>query len=263
MPLPMLKDRIKKFYFSRRVLWDMSISQFKAKYAGSKLGIWWAVVTPLILAASINFVFTSAFKINIPNYALFVLAGIIPWLFFNNALSETTNSFIAKSNILKQGIFPREFIPISSVIANLLNFLVGLAFLVPLFIISNPRVALVLPWLIVVIALHLIFITGLGLLFSCANVFFRDLSHLLSAIFMIWFWITPVFYSLDMLGPYFRWICLVNPVTYFVISYQRVLSEAKLPAGITLLTALLISLFFLIAGYAFFIKKEASLLKKI
>lgn len=258
-----MKDRIKKIYFHRFSLWDMSISQFKAKYAGSKLGIWWAVVTPLILAASINFVFTTAFKINIPNYAFFVLAGILPWLFFNNALSETTTSFIAKSNLLKQGIFPREFIPIACVIANLLNFLVGLAFLVPLFVIVNPAVTAVLPWLIMVTALYFIFIAGLGMIFSCANVFFRDLSHLLSAVFMIWFWVTPVFYSLDMLGEDFRWVCLINPVSYFVISYQGVLSQAKSPSGITWLAAFLISFFFLVFGYAFFIKKEASLLKRI
>jgi lipopolysaccharide transport system permease protein len=259
----MLKAVIKKFYFNRLSLWDMTVSQFRAKYAGSKLGLWWAVITPLILAASINFVFSLAFKINIPNYALFVLAGILPWLFFNNALTEATNSFVAKSSILKQGIFPREFIPVSCILANLLNFLVGLVFLLPLFVITKPRVILALPWLAAVIFLYFIFITGIGIFFSCLNVFFRDLAHLLSAIFMIWFWITPVFYSLEMLKYPFRWVCLVNPITYFVIAYQQVLSFAQRPSWQTLLIIFLISLSFLIFGYTFFIKKEASLLKRI
>ncbi|MDD5155017.1 MAG: ABC transporter permease [Candidatus Omnitrophica bacterium] len=259
----MLKAAIKKFYFNRFSLWDMAVSQFKAKYAGSRLGIWWAVVTPVILAASINFVFSLAFKINIPRYALFVLSGILPWLFFNNALMEATNSFSAKSSILKQGMFPREFIPVSSVLANLLNFLVGLIFLLPLFIILKPAVVLVLPWLIIVISLYFIFISGLGLLLSCANVFFRDLAHLLSAVFMIWFWITPVFYSLEMLRYPFRWVCLLNPITYFVVAYQQVLFSAQAPSRQTFLVISLIAIFSLILGYVFFIKKEASLLKRI
>ncbi len=78
----MFKERIKDIYRYRHTLWDMASSQFKAKYAGSKLGIWWAVVTPLILAVCINLIFTAAFRVDIPNYTLFVLAGIIPWLFF-------------------------------------------------------------------------------------------------------------------------------------------------------------------------------------
>jgi ABC-type polysaccharide/polyol phosphate export permease len=80
---------------------------------------------------------------------------------------------------------------------------------------------------------------------------------------MIWFWVTPVFYSLDMLPFPFRWVCLINPVTHFVISYQRVLFDAHAPAASTLLISFLISLSLLIISYAFFLKKEPSLLKKI
>ncbi|MCK5492888.1 MAG: hypothetical protein KAJ14_07245, partial [Candidatus Omnitrophica bacterium] len=72
----MFKDRIKKIYLYRHVLISMSISQFKAKYAGSKLGIWWAVIIPLLLAGSINLVFTRAFNVNVKHYTLFVLSGI-------------------------------------------------------------------------------------------------------------------------------------------------------------------------------------------
>lgn len=259
----MLKERIKKIYFFRRTLWDIAISQLKAKYAGSKLGIWWAVVTPLILAVSINFVFNVVFKIEIKNYTLFVLAGIIPWFFSMNALTEAANSFITNSSILKQGAFPREFIPVSSILANLLNFLIGLVFLLPLFIILDFRITGLLPLLLSVIILNFIFIIGLGVLFSCVNVFFRDLTHFMSIGFMVWFWITPVFYSLDMIPFPFRWICLFNPMTHYIILYQNVLFHAKAPSLISLLTAFLISLISIFIGYSIFLKKEPSLLKRI
>ena len=247
----------------RHTLWDMAVSQFKAKYAGSRLGIWWAVFTPLILAISINFVFMAAFKIDIPGYTLFVLSGILPWFFFNGALIEATNSFVANAPILKQGVFPREFIPIASVLGNLLNFLIGLVFLMPLFLIYNPKTVLFLPLLFAIVALHCVFVVGLGILFSCVNVFFRDTGHFLTSVFMVWFWITPIFYSLDMLPSHFKWICLINPVTYFVVLYQRILFNAQFPDIGYLLMSFLIALFSLAIGYGLFIKKEASLLKKI
>ncbi len=241
----------------------MALKQLKAKYAGSILGIWWSVITPLILAVSINFIFTKVFKIDIPNYTLFVLAGIIPWFFFSNALTEVTNSFIINSSILKQSIFPREFIPVSSVLANLLNFLIGLIFLLPLFIISNFKIIGLLLFLFPVVILHFLFIVGLGFSFSIVNVFFRDLSYFLSVAFMVWFWITPVFYSLDMLAFPFRWICLFNPMSYYVILNQSILFEAKAPSLSTVLIAFLISVLSFFVGYIIFVRKEPILLKRI
>ncbi|MCX6750321.1 MAG: ABC transporter permease [Candidatus Pacearchaeota archaeon] len=259
----MLKERIKKIYFYRHILWDMAITQLKAKYAASKLGIWWAVVTPLMLAVSINFVFTVVFKIEIKNYTLFVLAGMIPWFFSVSALTEAADSFIINSSILKQSISPREFIPMSSILANLLNFLIGLVFLLPLFIILNFRVIGLLPFLFLIIILNFIFIIGLGTLFSCVNVFFRDLTHFMSIGFMVWFWITPVFYSLDMIPFSFRLICLFNPMTHYVILYQDVLFRLTVPSLASLLIVFLISLISIFIGYFVFLKKEPSLLKRI
>lgn len=259
----MFKQRIKKIFFYRRVLWEMTVKQLKLKYSGSRLGIWWAVITPLILAVSINFIFTKTFKINIPNYTLFVLSGIIPWLFFSNTLSEATNSFIANASTLRQAILPREFIPISCVLANFLNFFIGFLILFPLFIILNFKVIMVLGFLAFVLIFHLIFIMGLSLLFSCLNVFSRDVSHLLSIGLMIWFWITPIFYSIEMVPFPYRWICLLNPASYYVILYRRILFQAEIPLFSVLSLSLLISLISLFMGYYVFLKKEAELLKRI
>lgn len=261
--LKMLRERIKKIYFCRHILWDMAVKQLKAKYAGSKLGIWWAVITPLILAVSINFVFNIVFKIEIPNYTLFVLAGIIPWFFSINALTEAANSFVINSSILKQSAFPREFVPISSILANLLNFLIGLVFLLPLFIILNFKVTLLLPFLFLIIIFNLIFIIGLGLLFSCVNVFFRDLTHFMSIGFMVWFWITPIFYSLDMIPFPFRWICILNPMTHYIVLYQDVLFRIAVPSLASLLIPFFVSLISILIGFLLFLKKEPVLLKKI
>lgn len=241
----------------------MAIKQVKTRYSGSKLGIWWAIITPLILAVSINFIFTKIFKINIPNYTLFVLSGIIPWIFFSNTLSEVTNSFIANTSVLKQGIFPREFIPLSVVLANFLNFFIGFIIILPIFIILNLKVITVLLFLIFPLTFHFIFIIGLSLMFSCWNVFSKDVSHLLSISLLIWFWITPVFYSLEMVPFPYRWICLLNPMSYYVTLYRQILFKAEIPQVSVLSISFLISLISFFIGYSIFLREEAELLKRI
>jgi ABC-type polysaccharide/polyol phosphate export permease len=259
----MLKTRIKKIYSCRRILWDMTVKQLKVKYAGSRLGIWWAIVTPLLLAASINFVFNKVFKIEIPNYTFFVLAGLIPWFFFAGSLGEAAGGFIVHSAVVRQAVFPREFIAASSVSANLLNFLIGLVFLLPLFVILNPGVLALLPFLILAVVLNFIFVLGLGLLFSCVNVFFRDLEHFLAIGFMIWFWVTPIFYPLKDLSFPFRWVCILNPMTYYVLLYQDILFCGQAPSLLKIFAATSVSLLSFILGYGIFLKKEPALLKRI
>ncbi|MFA5362816.1 MAG: ABC transporter permease [Candidatus Omnitrophota bacterium] len=259
----MIKERVKKLYSSRRILLDISLRQFKAKYAGSRLGVWWALVTPLLLAASINVVFKGALKITIPHYTFFVLAGILPWFFFSNALLESTNSFQVNASVLRQSVLPREFIPAAAVLANLFNYLLGLVCLLPFFIILHPAKSWFFPYLIPVILLHFIFVLGLGLFFSSLSVFFRDLAHFLNIFFMVWFWMTPVFYKMDMIPFPYRWMMLFNPVSYYTEAYQRILVEGNMPSGFTLLVLLLTAAVSFLGGYSFFLKNENELLKRI
>jgi ABC-2 type transport system permease protein len=258
----MLK-RLNNIFHCRQILYDMAVNQLKAKYSGSRLGIWWAVIIPLLLALSINFVFEVISKITVPNYTIFVLSGILPWLFFTAALSETTNSFVASAAILKQSRCPHEFIPVSIILANLLNFFIGFIFLLPLFIIISPKVLFILPCLLPVILLEVIFVMGLGVAFSTLNVFFRDLSHFLSIGFTVWFWITPIFYSLEMVDFPYRWICLMNPMTLFVSAYQKILFEARAPGISVFFILFALAAISVMVGYLFFIKKEPELLKRI
>ena len=258
-----INDRFKGLYRHRRLISDMVRGQIKSKYAGSRLGIWWAVITPVLLAVCINIIFTKAFRVKTPNYAFFVLSGIRPWFFFATALTEAANSFIVGSNILKQGVFPKEIVPISSVLGNLVNFIIGLAFLLPVFAVVNIKVAALLPVLALIIILQFVFITGLGLFLSCLNVFMRDVVHFLSIGLMIWFWITPIFYSADMLGYPYRYLCVFNPMTYYIASYKDILFRAELPSLFNVVLSFLISTVSFFAGYIFFVRKEPSLLKRI
>ncbi|MBD3263491.1 MAG: hypothetical protein GF375_00125 [Candidatus Omnitrophica bacterium] len=250
-------------FIQRQVLWHMTIKEWKAKYVNSFLGIWWASITPILVMLAISFVFTKVINIDIDNFPVFSLAGIIPWFFFSTSLSEVTVSFVSKSNLFKQFNFPYEFIPVSVILSNFLNFILGFLFLVLIFYFSNPQVLYVILWLPVIIFAHLIFTVGIGLLFACINIFFRDLSHLLGVLLLFWFWMTPIFYSLEMVPASYRWICLVNPMTIYVELYRDVLFRAVIPSAAHLLLAFSLSLFSLFAGYLIFNKVEHHIVKRI
>jgi len=254
---------LRKIYSCRRLLWDLAVKQLKSRYSGARLGLWWALITPVILALCINFVFISVFKINMANYTFFVLAGILAWFFSVNTLSESAESFLVNAQVLKQNLFPREFIPLSVVLTQLFNFLIGLALLLPFFIRFNPGSLKLLHMLILLVVLHSFFLAGAAFFLSTVNIFFRDLSHFLGIVFMAWFWVTPVFYSERMLPEDLRWISGLNPMAYYIGWYQDILFKGVVPgAGNMALTAG-ISVFVFMAGYWFFLKNEQSLLKKI
>lgn len=225
----MFKERIKKIYFYRHTLWDMAVKGLKAKYASSILGISLAVINPFLVMSAITFVFSIIFKTEIKKFPLFVLSGIFPWMFFSNALSEAANAILNQQDILRQFNLPREILPLSSTLANFLNFLIGWLVIYPLFVFFNPKIIPLFPLLIVVMLLHLLFISALGLALSALNVLVRDISQLLSVLLMFWFWITPVFYSADMIPEKFRWISSLNPMTPYITYYQEVLFAGNVP----------------------------------
>ena len=230
-----MKTKLRKLFLHRRILKDLTVKQLKAKYSGTTLGFSLAIIIPLILALSISFIFTVIFKVQIHNFSLFVLSAIIPWLFFSAALSEATNSIVGNLQILKQVAFPREILPVSTVLANFLNFLFGFAVLLPLFISAHFKVLIFLPWL----------------------------DHFIPVSLMIWFWMTPIFYGLEMIPLPYRWIPLCNPMTYYIIPCRQILVEAKTPNFFMCVCAFLIAIASLALGYFVFSRKESLILKRL
>ena len=259
----MFKEKVRKLYACRHILWDMALSQLKAKYSGPVLGIFWAVINPLLITLVVAFIFTSVFTVEMKNFSLFVLAGIFPWMFLSSALPEATSSIISQQVIIRQFNLPRVIIPLSVVTSNFLNFLIGWMIIYPIFLFFNPKIILLLPLLIICILLNFIFMLGLGILFSILNVIFRDLSHLLGVLLMLWIWATPVFYSLEMVPQKFSWIFNINPMVPYILYYQDVLFNASVPGARVFLSVFLWASLILILGWVCFSALEERILKRI
>ena len=241
----------------------MALAQLKAKYVGSILGIAWAVINPLLIASVITFVFSHIFRIEIKNFSLFVLSGIFPWMFFSCALSEATFSILNQQSILHQFNVPREVLPLASVLSNFLNFLIGWVVILPLFLFFKPEIILFLPLLVFVLLLILVFTCGLSLIFSVLNVFLRDLGNLLGVLLMFWLWVTPVFYSIEMIPRRFQWVTRFNPLTPYIVSCRAVLVEGRVPSFLLWTQILLWAFVSLMMGLLIFSRLESRILKRI
>jgi len=258
----MLK-RLKNLYLYRHTLWDMSLKQVKAKYTASFLGIFWAVINPLLIMSAISFVFTVIFKVEVKNFPLFILSGIYPWLFFSAALTEASSSILNQQTILRQFNLPREILPLSSCLSSFLNFIIGWLVIYPVFLFFNPEIIFLFPLLMLIFILNFLFLCGLSLSVSILNVFFRDIEHMLGVLLMLWLWVTPVFYPIEMIPEKFRWVCNLNPITPFIAYYSDVLYRAAMPGFMTLIGVFLWTLLSVISGWLLFSRLETKILKRI
>ena len=212
----------------RGLIQTLVARDLKARYRGSVLGFFWSFINPLLLMVVYTFVFTvimpGAHPADVQPYGLFFFCGILPWTWFSSSLSESANVLISGGNLIKKVLFPAEVLPIVAVLANLAHFVLGLPILAMLLVYyRRPLDPLELLWFPVIIAVQFLFTTGIALLLAALTVHFRDIKDILANLLTLWFFSTPIIYSMQMAPENFRWVMNMNPMTHLMISYQEVL----------------------------------------
>jgi lipopolysaccharide transport system permease protein len=211
----------------RGLIQSLVARELKARYRGSVLGFFWSFINPLLLLLLYSFIFTFVLPnrpADLEPYALFMFCGILPWTWFSSSLVESSNVLISGGNLIKKVLFPAEVLPIVTVLANLVHFLLGL----PIFVIflvyyRRPLSPAELAWFPVVVLVQLILTLGLALIISALTVHFRDIKDILSNLITLWFFSTPIIYPMSMLPPRGRQLLNLNPFTHLAISYQEIL----------------------------------------
>jgi lipopolysaccharide transport system permease protein len=212
----------------RGLIQSLVARELKARYRGSVLGAVWSFINPLLLLSIYSFVFTTIMRTDDPRtrpYAVFMFCGLLPWTWFAASLSEATSSLITGGNLIKKVLFPAEVLPIVSVLANMVHFLLGLVILAVFMagFAHAPNVA-ALPWFPVVVLVQLVFTIGLSLVLSSLAVHFRDIRDLVANVLTLWFFATPIIYPYFMPGVgRFLWLFRLNPFYHLAVSYQEIL----------------------------------------
>jgi len=174
--------------------------ELRVKYRGSLLGVAWSLVNPLVLVGVYTLVFSVLWKaFSIPHYPLFIVSGLVVWIFFQSSLLSASGSLLGQANLVKQVRFPRQLLPLAVVGTNLVSAAVMLAVVVPLNLAFIPEVRSTF-WAALLLLLPLVaLVSGLAIVVASATVVFRDIEHLLATVMLPWFFLTPVFYTFGQL----------------------------------------------------------------
>ena len=173
----------------------------RARYKGSMLGVAWSLANPLLLMAIYLLVFSVLLNAvsNVDHYPLYLLSGLAVWVFFSTSLQSASRSMVDYSELIRKVRFPRQLVAFSTVATQLVAFGAMLLVLFVVDLIVLPRVRGVFLVAIPIAVLIVGFVIGLALAVASANVVFRDVEHLIQAVLLPWFFLTPILYSIDKL----------------------------------------------------------------
>lgn len=242
------RHTIKEIFEYKELIKNLVVRDLKVRYKRSILGVFWALLEPLLLMMLFTVVFSLLLRIQVEKYPVFVLCGIVPWTLFSTSLSYSTGSIAENASLIKKIYFPREIIPLTVIISRLINFFLSLSLLFMFLIIFKIKFSFFLAYLPLIMAIQLIFILGLSLFLSSLNTFYHDVGFILQFILAGWFYITPIFYPITMVPERYLFLYLLNPMATIVYSYQRVLFYGMPPDFSQLLIAFIMSIFCILGG---------------
>jgi ABC-type polysaccharide/polyol phosphate export permease len=258
-------DRLEDLWEYRELIRNLVMRDLKVRYRNSVLGVAWSWANPLLMMMVYTLVFNFLTgRSDIAHFHIFVLCALLPWQFFSQAVIGGISSIVGNAHLIKKVYFPREVLPISIILSNLVNFLISLPIFFALALISGASItkwALLLP---VPIIVQVIFSTGICLMLATLNVFYRDTSIIMSVLMMAWFFLTPIFYPITQVtqnatirGITFDarlWLRRLNPMASIIASYRDLLYWGA-PTGLDfLLRTAVTALIVLFLGYWIFLR---------
>jgi len=236
----------------RNLVW----AELTARYKTTSFGVVWFVANPMVMGAILVLVFRNMVHLTIPNYPAFVLCALLPWSFFTMGINNAAGSLSRASGLVKRVRIPREFVPMSALMAGLVHFLISLVLLFAIMFYMKVRVSPFVMFLPVVIALHLAFLTGACLLVASLNVIYRDIEYILAPALQALFYFTPTVYPLSYVPKqWLRWY-LLNPMAGILELYRNTLMAGWPASPLVLQMAVITSLITLVGGFLVFRRLE-------
>jgi ABC-type polysaccharide/polyol phosphate export permease len=237
--------------------------ELRQKYRGSALGVLWYLINPLVLMGAYYLMFGVIFdQASEPDYPLFLLVGLVVWVFFNQAVVSAAPSLLDQGALVRKARFPREIIPASVVTVQLVTFLALIALLAPVTIAIRGSFDVALLLLPIVLACLFAFILGFALAVSILHAYFRDVAPILSAALLPWFFVSPIFFQIDSItrrDAYRHLLEWGNPIAPFITAIRDVIYGGVVPDTAVLLYVLGAAVVMLLGGKWLFDRMQVEL----
>lgn len=242
------------------LLQNLVLKDFRVRYRNMSLGVVWSIANPLVMMAVLTFIFTRIYPNPVvPNFAVFILCGLVPFNFYSLALNAGTTSLLDNQSLVKRVKCPRKIFPIAAVLAHCLHFLIQIALLLAFVFAFGYHVNRFWPWLAVVWSMEVLCMCGLALITAALDVYYRDVRYLVEASNVVMFWLVPIFYSFEMVPERYRMLYFLNPIAGAVVASRNVLLQNRAPDATVLTPLIIISLLCLIFGVMVFDRLERNL----
>lgn len=227
-------NHLVEFWAYRELMRNLVVRDLKVRYRNSALGVLWSLGNPLLMMVVFTFVFTVMTRYStVEKFPVFVLCGILPWNFFSASVIGSIRSIVDNAPLVGKVYFPRSILPVSLVLANMINFLLALVVLfvfIIFFDIPLTGWVLLLP---LVILVQVIFTAGVALILATVNVFYRDTQVIMEVLMQTWFFMTPILFPVEILPRNYelwgftfdvwRWVNILNPMASIIATYRVIL----------------------------------------
>jgi lipopolysaccharide transport system permease protein len=250
--------KLKELWEYRELLYFLIWRDIKVRYKQTALGATWAIIQPFFTMVVFSLFFGRLAKVpsdGIP-YPIFSFAALVPWTFFANGLSQSSNSLVGSANLITKVYFPRLTIPLASVLSGVVDF--ALAFVVLLGMMFFYRMAptVNILWLPLFLLLALVASLGVGLWLSALNVEYRDVRYVVPFITQFWLFVTPIAYPSSLLHEPWRTIYGLNPMVGVVEGFRWALLGTKTAPGPIIAVSSTAAVIILVTGAFYFRRME-------
>lgn len=254
---------LEEIWNRRSLIILLAFNDVKARYRNSILGFLWTFLEPLLMLGVLYLVFTNIFKNSIENYPIYLLLGLVIWYMFSRATSLGQTSLHDKAGILQKIYLRRELVVLSACLTSLIMMcfeFVAFAFFVAVFHFFPPSTILLLPLLIIDL---FVLSFGISLILSVLTVYFKDIKFVWHVVLQAGFFITPVFYRLEVFPDPIKGILELNPMSSIVDTAHKIAIYGTLPTLLESLHIIISTLVIFLIGYAVFKSKDKRLVEKI
>lgn len=237
------------------------------RYRKSALGVVWSLLTPLLQMVILTFVMKYALGVSEPNLSVKILAGLIAWAYFENALLDSADCIVNNRDLVKKIYFPRPALPLATVLGNTIHFCLSFVVLLLWLLLWVPdyRPTLQALWVLPLLVIQGLLLAGAGLLLAATHTFYHDIKFVLAQLLRVLFFLTPVMYTADLvrerLGAAASWLAptyMYNPMATLIESYRRVLFAHLPPEPALLVPVAALAVVVFLVGYKVFLRASWS-----
>lgn len=228
----------------RELIRNLTAADLKNRYQNTALGFFWSLLSPLLLALVLYFIFSHLFGRE-ENFAINLLVGIMAWRFFANGTSSSLGAIVGKPSLVTKVYIPRQILVLSNVLANIISSLLEFIVLLPIIFVLLGHLPVTVLLFPVVHIIYFWFIYGAGLLLSSLFVYFRDVNQIWEVVTQVLFFCSPIIYPLTIVPAYLMPYYRLNPITQFIAIYRDVMVAGDLPS----LFSIVVVIGFAIAAY--------------